>query len=454
MIKEFIAQLTALDKKAEDVFTVAEAREDKTLTDEEAAIILGVANDTSVVEASLKLLNSKEDRKNAAEGKGSQTLGSGLYQLEEDKHANIYHKDMGTFLQDVKAASAGEGHQGTLSPRLAQYTAAVQKELSGMLSNSGLDAAAPSNAFQEVGSTEGGFMVPVDFRNTVWEVVESDEGIFGRTNPSPTNSNMVSFSADESTPWSSDYIQANWRGELDQMTTSKLPTEGRNIVLHEIYAFVSATDAILADTALLVSRITRKAPIAIRWTIDQAIVDGNGVGKPTGWMNAAYGGSITVTKESGQANDTIVVANISKMYQRIRPDELSGYEWQCNQDIFEQLAALNLGGHVVFTHPQTGIVGAPAGSLYGIPIRYSQHARTLGDEADISLVNYATGYSSYRRSSGIEFDSSIHLWFDYGTTAFRWKTRVGGKPFLSTPVSPQFGSNTTAHFIKLGARAS
>ena len=453
MIDEFIKQLNALDDTATEVFTAAEAREDKTLTDEEAATILGVEKDTTVVEASLSLLRSKEDRKNAEAGAGSKTLIHGLYLPDEDKNSHIYDKDMGSFLKDVHTASTGEGNVGHISPRLEQYTASVQKELAGLIGNTGLDAAAPTNSFQEVGSSEGGFMVPADFRNMVWEVVESDEGIFGRTNPSPTNSNMVKFAADESTPWSADFIQATWRGELDQMTPSKMTTEGRNINLHEIFAFVAATDAILEDTALLLERITRKAPIAIRFKIDEAIVSGDGVGKPLGWLNAAYLGAVLVAKESGQAADTVVMSNISKMYQRIRPDELAGYEWQLNQDVFQQLADLNFGNRVVYTSPQTGIVNAPFGTLYGIPLRYSQHARTLGDEGDISLVNYRTGYASYRRTSGIQFDTSIHLWFDYATTAFRWKTRIGGKPFLSAPVAPQFGSNTTAHFIKLAARS-
>jgi hypothetical protein len=46
----------------------------------------------------------------------------------------------------------------------------------------------------------------------------------------------------------------------------------------------------------------------------------------------------------------------------------------------------------------------------------------------------------------------MHLYFDQGVTAFRWTLRVGGQPWLSTPITRKNGSNTLSHFVTLQAR--
>ncbi|MHA1572153.1 MAG: phage major capsid protein, partial [Alphaproteobacteria bacterium] len=245
-------------------------------------------------------------------------------------------------------------------------------------------------------------------------------------------------------------IQAKWRAEASQMTATKLVTEPRQVRLHELYAFATATDSLIEDAPRLQDRLMRKAPQAIRYKIDEAIINGTGVGQPQGYFNSAA--LISVAKEGSQAADTIVTNNIAKMYSRLLSSGLSRAFWLVNSDVLPQLMTLVIGNQPIWTPPNAGLRDAPGGFLLGRPVVFSEHAKTLGDKGDIQLLDLM-GYYAANKRSGIKFDSSMHLFFDYGMQAFRWTFRFGGQPYLSAPVAPANGANTKSHFVTLDERA-
>ena len=56
------------------------------------------------------------------------------------------------------------------------------------------------------------------------------------------------------------------------------------------------------------------------------------------------------------------------------------------------------------------------------------------------------------KNVGVRQDVSIHLWFDYDVTAFRFVMRLGGQCWLASAIDPRDGSNTLGAFIALEAR--
>lgn len=308
--------------------------------------------------------------------------------------------------------------------------------------------AAPTDFHQETGTGEGR-MVPPAFRQEIWEVVMEEDSLITETDNEPTNSNSVEFLKDETTPWGATGIQAKWRAEATQMTPSKLVTEAEQMRLHDLYAFVTATDQLLADAPRLANRLTRRAGAAIRWKANTGIVEGSGVGQPLGYMKAAA--LVSVAKETSQVADTIVAANVAKMYARIINP--ANAVWYINQDALPQLMTMTLGNQPIWTPPNAGFANAPGGLLLGRPVRYSEHCETVGDKGDIHFVNLRDGYYSIVNEGGVQFASSIHLYFDYGLQAFRWTFRMNGQPFLSAAITPAKGSNTRSHFVTLDARA-
>ena len=309
--------------------------------------------------------------------------------------------------------------------------------------------AAPANYHQEEGAVEG-YMVPPAMRQAIWELIFMGDDILNRVTLEPTSSNAVKIILDETTPWGSTGIQARWDGEGDQLTADKLVTKGEMVDLHKLSAYVLATDELLEDAPRLSDRLTRGAARAINWKASDSIVYGNGVGQPMGYFNAAC--LVSVAKESGQAADTIVTANIGKMFSRLWTVSGGRPLWLANRDIVPQLIELVIGNQPVWTGFNAGLQQAPGGLLLGYPIMFSEHAKTLGDKGDLQLIDL-DGYYGIQKSGGIRFASSIHLFFDYGVQAFRWTFRMGGQPFLSAAIASANGPNTKSHFVTLDARA-
>lgn len=308
--------------------------------------------------------------------------------------------------------------------------------------------AQPANFHQEQGAAEG-YMVPPEFRETIWQLVFADEAILATVDMEPTSQNSVGIIKDESTPWGSSGVQANWRVEASKMTASKLDTKQIFLQLNELFAFVLATEELLQDAPRLNTRLTTKAAQAIRWKADDAVVNGDGVGKMLGWTKSAA--LVSVAKEGGQAADTIQTENVAKMFSRMLPMGLGRAYWLLNSDALPQIMTMVIGQHAIWT-PPNGFIAAPAGLLLGRPLRLSEHAQTLGDKGDIQFID-PLGYYATRKQQGVEFAESMHLFFDYNMRAFRWVFRLAGQPYLSAPVTPPNSPTTKSHFVVLDERA-
>jgi HK97 family phage major capsid protein len=308
---------------------------------------------------------------------------------------------------------------------------------------------AATNFHRETNSNDG-YMVPPAMRDEIWTLVYEAENILSSVNPEPTESNSVQMSADESTPWGSTGIQAFWGSEGGQLQKSRLETDGRTVQLNKLHAYVLATDELISDAPRLANRLTVGAANAISFKADQAIIEGDGKGKPLGWMKS--GALVVVAKEAGQTATTIVTENVLKMFSRLIMSGASGAYWLINSSTIPQLATMVIGTTPIWTPPSSGLTNAPGGTLLGLPIRFSEHCETVGSQGDIQLVA-PNGYYAVNKAGGVDFKSSMHLYFDHDIEAFKWTFRIGGQPFMRAPQTPAKGSDTKSHFITLAERA-
>lgn len=233
------------------------------------------------------------------------------------------------------------------------------------------------------------------------------------------------------------------------MSPTKLVTDPRSVPLHELYVLALATEEMRDDAPRLADRITRKAALALQWKISDSIVYGTGAGQPLGWFNSPA--RVSVAKESGQAADTIVADNVLKMASRLLVMPGDRPVWLANRDTLPELATMTIGDQPAWIGAGM-LQNAPGGQLLGYPVIFTEHAKTVGDQGDLQLVN-PRGYYAARRTASPQFASSIHLFFDYAVETFRWMFRFGGQPYLSAPMSPANGASSKSHFVVLDARA-
>jgi HK97 family phage major capsid protein len=303
------------------------------------------------------------------------------------------------------------------------------------------------------GSSGEGILVPTEWREQIWSLVFDNNDLLGACNPEPTQGNTVGIIKDETTPWGAAGVQAAWRSEGVAMLNTKAQLTPTLMQLHELYAFVLATNEILDDGPRLQNRITVQAARAIRWKAFEAVVWGDGNGKPLGFMNSPA--LVTVAAEGGQTAGTIVTANVLKMMARLFEMDGGSPVFLANRDTIPQLGLLTIGNNAAWLPLNQPLAGGgirKGGMLLGEQLLFNEHCQTIGTKGDIVLADLSGYALATKTGGGIDFAASIHLFFDQNLTAFRWIFRVGGQPYLSAPISPAKGTNTKSHFIALANR--
>ena len=304
---------------------------------------------------------------------------------------------------------------------------------------------------------DGGFAVPPEFRTEIMQQVQGENTLVSLTDQYQTARNAMVFPVDETTPWqSTGGIQAYWEGELKKIEKSKPDLGTNSIRLNKLTALVPMSDESLEDAPMMDTYLRRKTPEKITFKLNLGIVQGSGTGQPLGILNSPA--LVTVSKESSQAADTIDPNNIAKMYARMYSQSLPSAVWLINQDILPQLLTMSLEGTAGGVHPiylpPNGFAQAPFGTLLGRPIIPTEATNTLGDKGDIIFADMRQ-YMSAMKVGGIRVDVSMHIYFDYDATAFRFVLRFAGHPWWSKPISRRQSGNTNtlSPFVTLAERA-
>lgn len=334
--------------------------------------------------------------------------------------------------------------------------ACVQASAQGAQADHRLQIDAASTAPSSYGNTsagaDGGYLVPPEFSSTIIETAYNEQQSFvPLTDNTPIGGNGMTFPVDETTPWGANGIKAYWDGEGGASTESKSKFEPAQLRLKKLTALVPLTEELLADATGMGAYVSKKTPEAIMFKTNEALWGGSGAGKPKGFY-AASGLLVSVAKEAGQAADTIVAQNISKMRSRMSSRSWRRAIWHINNDALPQLDSL------VFATGQTnGVIYKPEGgrfgygTLLGRDVMVTDFNETVGDKGDIVLADWGM-YRTITKAGGIETATSMHFWFDRGITAFRAVFRIDGQPAITSPVMPNKGANSLSPIVTLDAR--
>jgi HK97 family phage major capsid protein len=208
--------------------------------------------------------------------------------------------------------------------------------------------------------------------------------------------------------------------------------------------------------------IRTKAPEAINFAINLAIIQGSGAGQPLGILNSPA--LVSVAEEGSQVADTILGRNISKMWSRLYAPCRQNAIWSVHQSAETEIAELSFpgrdatgadvtgwGSHVYI--PPGGLSAGRYATLYGRPIIPTEACNELGDKGDIILWDPTKYLTAVKSGGNPKVDVSIHLWFDYDVTAFRFVLRMTGQPWWDAPISHRDGSATMSCAVTLDERS-
>jgi HK97 family phage major capsid protein len=301
--------------------------------------------------------------------------------------------------------------------------------------------------------TDGGFLVPTEISNDIFEGMKREANIRPACTDTPINHSIERPYVDDFDKSSSWYagIATYWVGEGVAPTISNMKFGKYRLQLKKLGAYLAGTEELLADSVTSFEQmVTTGASYALAKEIDEQIINGTGAGRPMGVMNANC--LVSVTKETGQAATTIVTENVLKM--RMRCSNFARASWYINDDCFDQIYQMSLavgtgGAPMMLVNLRDGTEPR----ILGRPIVWCDNCQTLGTTGDIILADFSQyNTASKAGQPGVKGQSSIHVKFLEGEQVFRFTIRVDGQPMWYEELTPKHGSNTVSPFVALASR--
>lgn len=342
-------------------------------------------------------------------------------------------KSLGHFAQVVKNC----GNKWEQSKELSAYVKAL-----------------PSGMNESVGA-DGGYLIPPQFVNELLMRTYSND-LLSRVSMIPMTSNKLSIPAINETSRANGSrfggVQAYWDGEADTLTASKPGFHTVDLMPSALTAMVRVTGELLRDAPALESYITAIVQMELQFKIGDAIVNGDGVKKPLGLLNAPC--KVAQAKETNQTAATITAENVLSMWSRLHASCRSNAVWLINQLAEPQLSLMTIGtagANLASYLPPGGLSATPYGTLMGRPVIPTEFNAALGTEGDLILFDptqYLAGMIG-----GLESAVSIHLYFDTRESAFRFVMRLDGKPWWLSALTPYKGGSTLSSIVTLATRS-
>jgi HK97 family phage major capsid protein len=313
------------------------------------------------------------------------------------------------------------------------------------------------NAASTTDPAGGGFLVPEVLRSELQALALEQSVVRGRARVIPMETSRVGFPAvDSSSNVSSVYggIVGYWTEEGGTFTESEPSFEQIFLDAKKLATYSVVNNELLTDSGASFEAFANQAfPQAIAYYEDDAFLNGNGVGQPKG----IYKANAVVSVPRGTTNE-IAFADVANMYSRLLPQSMSRAVWVIAPDALPQLLQMALVSGSTPVAPPLWLPGqsahgAPQYTLMGLPVVVSEKAPKLGAAGDLALFDF--GYYLIGDRQAMTASSSAHYKFQNDQTAFKIVTRVDGKAWLQSAITPRNAStNTLSPFVTLKATTS
>ncbi|QYR20807.1 phage major capsid protein [Paenibacillus sp. sptzw28] len=300
---------------------------------------------------------------------------------------------------------------------------------------------------------DGGFAVQTDFAGMMMESAASAGNILPRLDSyqvtDGSNSvKWVDIDEDDVSDTVFGGVKVYWASEAATVAKSQPKLQERELKLEKLMGFAYATYELDSDSSFINTLYTRAFELAIRRTLEGAIISGDGVGKPIGILKG--GSLVSVAKEAGQEADSITWANLSAMYHRAF--DKSNSIWLAHPDTHEQFDFLSFpvgtgGVPVYLPATQTGTID----TLRGRSIVDSDHCSELGEKGDIIFADLSQYMLAYK--GGVDAATSIHVQFLTAENCFRFIFRANGMPKRNKSLKIKNSTKNRSSFITLDTRA-
>ncbi len=345
---------------------------------------------------------------------------------DESKAKDANFPSFPEFLMSIARMRKGQGYD----PRLE---ALEQKDLAG-----------------EQG-TLGGFTIAPDFRAEVLSARAEGAIVRSRARIVPMGSRTVEFPAVDvsggATGVSAFFggVTVAYTDENVNINESQPAFKAIELHLRELAGYAEIPNGLLRDSAISLEAFLSGPGSfggALGWQEDFDFLNGNGVGKPLGVLNADALDSVT----RATANE-VNIADVVNMKSNMLMTGGGSPVWVINQSVMPQLYQMESSGG-----GQTWIAnlgGAGPETLLGWPIIWTEKLPVLGTASDIMLIDFSAYLLGDGQSVTIDIDTSFK--FQANQTAFRIVEAIDGQPWINAVITLADGSTTVSPFVSLAA---
>lgn len=310
-------------------------------------------------------------------------------------------------------------------------------------------------ALSTTSGTTGGYLVPVDLREELFETVDEEsiirpgarvvkiEGTKTLLLPLPD----VATHQDAGIPAMLGGFTLAWVQEAQSRDEDRPNWRQVELNAWELAGACRASNTLLQDATRGFEPFLRRLfARAVAWYEDVAFLTGNGVGKPLGTRHAAC----ALSRTRASAND-FTFADAAAMIGLLLPSSWNHAIWAMHPTALVKLVALATTTTAVWQANQSRQPGdgGPVGYLHNLPVYVTERVPKLGTAGDVQLIDRSLYVIGDRQEVQIDLSADEPTAFVSNQSVFRITHRVDGQPWLAGAVRLQDGTNYASSFVYL-----
>lgn len=435
--------MTEIQRKMEEAFRKMEAirkkaeAEKRNLTPkeiQERAVLKAEIEALKIEQDSLK---DEEELRSELYG-GALTHGSGALTLETDIDSRIDHRTISPKGRDYRSLFGMKKDQALDTGGFKDFNEFLSLLHSGRADNR--LKMAETRAMTIGTPSAGGFIVPEEFaawlldqsleseiirpRATVWPMISETKKVPGWDMSDHKNSLFGGLTAE-------------WIAESAQATEVFAKLRRIMLTARKLACYTSASNELVADGVSFEEQLQGALVKTVGFYLDYSFIQGIGGGQPLGIINDPA--LIAIEKETAQQANTILYANVLKMFARLAPQCMKNAIWIANQTTIPQMLSMTItigtGGAIAPAVTQQN------GKFYLLTreVVFTEKCPALGSKGDLILCDPSQYSIGLRKEVSLD-KSNAPGWLK-DESSYRAIVRADGQGQWNTAISPKNGDS-------------
>jgi HK97 family phage major capsid protein len=313
-------------------------------------------------------------------------------------------------------------------------------------------------ALAETSGVTGGYIVPPQFYDQLLAIASEESTFRKYAFVQPMASATLQFPyLDITTVQSAGTspffggVKASWTEEAQTRTETEPAFKMMELKAHELSGYSVSSNVLLQDAAFGLEKFLMVLfGRAVGWYEEYAFLQGNGVGKPLGIINAP-----ATIKTGGASGNTgrdtaghFYFDDLAAMLARFLPASYNRGVWYVSPTVVQDMLQLKDGsGRALFISIDQGATKPPVWKLLNLPVIITEKLPALGTTGDVCLVDPALYIIGDRMS--LEIAASEHVNFLANQMTWRFVQRVDGQPWMDKAVTLQDATSKVSPFVIL-----